>query len=443
MTTASAERVLLLDGQTTQALACARSLGRAGATVLVASARRRPLASWSCYCERQIQLPDESIDSFAQLRQSAAMLGATLVLPLTERSCLLLNAERGEWQREGITVAAPDATTLEQAFDKAHTIRVAERCGIAVPTTRVPSALAECGDIAAELGLPCVVKGRFSSAWMGTHFLRDTGTSYVRTPEELEAAVLRHRQGEYWPVVQRFVPGRGKGIFTVSHGGRPLAWFAHERLRDVRPTGSGSSLRRAAALDPRLERPAERLLREMRWDGPAMVEFRDDGEHEPYLIEVNGRFWGSLQLAISAGVDFPQLWLSALRQKAAPVPQPYRTDVTLRWLWGDAKRLLYVMAGPPPGFPGAFPSRLQGLREVLGAQPPGTRSETWDPADPWPAVGEWVQGIGELLARRSGSDRDRGSAAVRRNRRLPHAFGRSGTSQPEVTTTPYRPGRIG
>jgi predicted ATP-grasp superfamily ATP-dependent carboligase len=436
MTAAFTERVLLLDGQTTQALACARSLGRAGATVLVASTRGRPLASWSRYCERQIHLPDESIDSFAQLRRTAATLGATLVLPLTERSCILLNAERDEWQQEGITVAAPDATKLEQAFDKALTARVAERCGIAVPTTRVPSDLAECRDIAAELGLPCVVKGRFSSAWMGTHFLRDTGTSYVQTLEELEAAVLHHRQGDYWPIVQRFVPGRGKGIFTVSRRGQPLAWFAHERLRDVRPTGSGSSLRRAVALDPRLQQPAERLLREMCWDGPAMVEFRDDGEHEPYLIEVNGRFWGSLQLAITAGVNFPQLWLAVLRQKEMPVPQTYRTDVTLRWFWGDAKRLLYIMAGPPPGFPGAFPSMLQGLREVLGAQPPGTQSETWDRNDRWPVLGEWVQGIGELLARRSRSRGGRGSAAARRNRQFPHGFRPSGTSRQEITTAP-------
>lgn len=402
MTTASAERVLLLDGQTTQALACARSLGRAGATVFVASTRRKPLAGWSRYCTRQVRLTDESIGSFARLRRIAAALGTTLVLPMVERSCFLLNLERDRWQQDGITVGTPGAAILEQAFDKALTMRQAEQCGVLIPETRIPSALAECDGIASELGLPCVVKARFSNAWTGTRFLRDTGTSYVRTRDELKTAVLRHRQGEHWPIVQRFVPGCGKGVFTVAQDGESLAWFAHERLRDVRPTGSGSSLRRAATLDPRLQRPAARLLREMRWDGPAMVEFRDDGEHEPYLMEVNGRFWGSLQLAIAADVDFPRLWLAALRKEATPVLLQYRTDVTLRWLWGDAKRLLFVMAGRPAGFPGAFPSRSQGLREVLGAQPPGTRSETWDRTDPWPALGEWVQGIGDLLAVRSG-----------------------------------------
>jgi hypothetical protein len=195
------------------------------------------------------------------------------------------------------------------------------------------------------------------------------------------------------------VGGRGKGVFAHCEHGRAVAWFAHERLRDVRPSGSGSSLRRAAPLDPRLLAPAERLLCEMRWHGPAMVEFRDDGAQEPFLMEVNGRFWGSLQLAIDAGVDFPRLWLAILTGQSVGEPPRYRDDVVLRWLWGDVKRFLYIVAGRPAGFPGRYPSIGQGLRELLGPQPAGTRLEAWDAQDRWPALGEWVQGLGELMSR--------------------------------------------
>jgi hypothetical protein len=75
----------------------------------------------------------------------------------------------------------------------------------------------------------------------------------------------------------------------------------------------------------------------------------------------------------------------------------YREGVALRWLWGDVKRLLRIYEGPPPGYPGAYPTLLAGLREVLGSQPAGTRIETWDAADPLPGAGEWVQGAGELF----------------------------------------------
>ncbi len=389
--------VLVLDGHTNEALACVRSLGRAGYSVLVASHQRWPLAAWSGYCRGSFRLAGESIAAFASLRAWAQAREVTAVLPVTERACLLCNAERRAWETLGISVGCAPDDLLMRAFDKGQTLERAAACGVRIPPTRVPQSLAECRAAATEVGFPCVVKSRFSNAWDGAAFLSGRGTSYVRHAADLEETVLAHKQGRFWPLVQGFAAGQGKGVFTLCDHGRPVVWFAHERLRDVRPSGSGSSLRRSVALDPRLRAPAARLLAALEWHGPAMVEFRDDGVQAPCLMEVNGRFWGSLQLAISAGVDFPRLWLAMLEGRPLEPPTAYATGVTLRWLWGDVKRFLYILAGPPAGYPGAYPTRTQGIKEILGPQPAGTRIETWDAGDPWPAVGEWVQIIGELL----------------------------------------------
>lgn len=222
---------------------------------------------------------------------------------------------------------------------------------------------------------------------------------YVKDRGGLSEALKALKQGDDWPLVQGYVPGKGKGVFALCDGGRVVAWFAHERLRDTRPTGSGSSLRRSIPLEPRLREPAARLLAELKWHGPAMVEFRDDGCNPPRLIEVNGRFWGSLQLGVDAGVDFPLLWVSILDGQAVKASPGYTEGLTLRWLWGDIKRFICILRGPPPDYPGAYPTVRQGLRELLGPQPAGTRLEAWRAGDPWPAVGEWVQGTGELWAR--------------------------------------------
>jgi len=393
------ERVLVTDGQTTQALACVRSLGRAGHEVLVASTRAKPLAAWSRYCRAHVRVAGETSPEFATLREWAASRGVTLVLPATERACLLVNAQRDRWEAAGITPGCAPDTMLRQAFDKVRTLEIAARCGVRTPPWRNPESLDDCRAAARDIGYPVVLKSRFSNAWAGDTFIPDLGTTYVRHPEDLERAVLARRQGPYWPLIQGFVPGRGAGVFALATGGRAVAWFAHERLRDVRPSGSGSSLRRSIALDPRLAAPAERLLAAMAWDGPAMIELRDDGG-EPYLMEVNGRFWGSLQLAISAGVDFPRLWVDALRGVPVAAGGTYQGGVTIRWLWGDVKRFLYILQGAPPGYPGRYPTVWQGLRELFGSQPAGTRLEAWAPDDRGPALGEWVQGIGELLEQR-------------------------------------------
>lgn len=390
--------VLILDGQTNQALACARSLGRAGYKVLVASHIRWPLAAWSRYSTGQFHLRRENLRELARLRQRVMRLGVDWVLPLSERACVLCNLERIEWERIGARLACAPEETLYQAFDKWTTAQRAVECGVNIPETRLPGSLEAAQQAADEVGFPCVIKPRFSNAWNGSRFLPNRSCAYARGAEDLEGQVFNRRQGEDWPLLQAYVAGTGKGVFALCDHGRVVAWFAHERLRDVRPTGSGSSLRRSIPLEPRLREPAKRLLAELSWHGPAMVEFRDDGMNPPWLMEVNGRFWTSLELAIQAGVDFPRLWLEILRERPVQPVETYRTDVTLRWLWGDMRRLLYVLAGRPRGYAGDFPSLAQGVREVFGPQPPGTRAEVWQRDDPWPALAEWFQGARELLS---------------------------------------------
>ncbi|MGI9108046.1 MAG: GNAT family N-acetyltransferase [Pyrinomonadaceae bacterium] len=392
------ERVLILDGQTNQALACVRSLGEAGYDVLVASDARFPLAGWSRHCRASYRLREQSRESFAEMREWAHRRGVSVVLPVTERSCVLCNAGRAEWAAAGIVLGCATDEMLEAAFDKSLTIRHAVACGVRVPETRTPGSLDECLSAAEEVGFPCVVKPRRSNSRDGAHLARAKAPIYVNSRDELPRAVAACRQGGEWPLIQAYVKGRGKGVFALCDNGRVVARFAHERLRDTSPTGSGSSLRRSVVPESRLLDPAEKLLAEMKWHGPAMVEFKDDGQNAPCLMEVNGRFWGSLQLGVDAGVNFPLLWVSILKGEEVSPAGGYAAGITLRWLWGDFKRFLCILRGAPKGYTGDYPSVAQGVKELFGRQPAGTRLETYRAGDPWPAVGEWVGGTEELLA---------------------------------------------
>lgn len=404
----SPQRILILDGHTNQALACVRSLGLAGYEILVASHRASPLGKWSRHCRAHFRTAEQSKEAFAELREWAAARGASLVLPMTERSCVLLNAARAEWEEQRITVGCAPEELLVNAFDKARTLRRAEMCGVRTPRSYAPQSLAEAVAAAEEVGLPCVVKPRWSNAWDGRDFSRNLAPAYVGERDELGPAIEERRQHADWPLIQEYVNGQGKGVFTLCEHGRVVAWFAHERLRDTRPSGSGSSLRRSIKLEPRLKEPAERLLAELKWHGPAMVEFRDDGRNPPCLMEVNGRFWGSLQLGIDAGVNFPLLWVSILKGQAVLPQAEYTEGVTLRWVWGDLKRFLRIVRGAPAGYPGKYPTVFEGLKELFGPQPAGTRLEIWRANDMWPGVGEWASAFREVLAWRT-RDRKRES----------------------------------
>lgn len=307
---------------------------------------------------------------------------------------MLLNAERARWEAAGITVGCAPAERLLAAFDKAATVGAAAACGVRAPRTVVPASREECALAAATVGFPCVVKSRLSYVWDGSRVRPKADLAFLTRPEDLDAVLAAHPPGEPWPIFQEVVRGRGCGVFGLCDDGRVVAWFAHEALRHVRPMATPSTLRRSAPLDPRLREPAERLLSHMRWHGPVMVEFLD-GEGGPWLMEVNGRFWNSLALAVAAGVDFPLLWVRLLTGEPVTSGPAYREGVTVRWLWGDVKRALgaILVDGPPVML---RPTAWRTVRDVFHRSPRGTRFEMWDPADPWPAVGEWVEAMREV-----------------------------------------------
>lgn len=394
--TKTKEAVLILDGHTNQALACVRSLGRAGYKVFVASHQRHPLAAWSRYCFGSYRIKDQGVTAFASLRQWACRQDIKIVLPLTERSCLLCNSERDEWEASGMILGCGPDEMLISAFDKSQTLDRAKACDIEIPVTLYPTSPTEALAAAEEIGFPCVIKPRWSNYLDDGSFQPSRGPTYLNDCETVKDEVLRCKQGNDWPLIQEFVPGHGKGIFALCDRGETVALFAHERLRETRPTGSGSSLRRSVSLDPKLRESAERLLKDLNWHGPAMVEFKVDGTR-PRLMEINGRFWGSLQLGIDAGIDFPLLWVKILKGEPVEKITTYEHGIALRWLMGDVKRFISILGGSPAGYTGKFPSVRQGLSELFGRQPKGTKLEAWRTNDALPALGEWAGGLKEFL----------------------------------------------
>ena len=71
------------------------------------------------------------------------------------------------------------------------------------------------------------------------------------------------------------------------------------------PTGSGSAVRESAMPDEVLRRAGLAILRALKWHGVAMVEFLRRPDGALVFMEVNGRFWNSLPLAVYAGRRFP------------------------------------------------------------------------------------------------------------------------------------------
>ena len=123
--------------------------------------------------------------------------------------------------------------------------------------------------------------------------------------------------------------------------GQIVAQFAHRRIREKPPSGGVSVLCESICAPEEALVAQEGLLEKWRWFGVAMVEFKcDRRDSVPKLMEVNARFWGSLQLAISAGVDFPFLLCRLANNEKIDKQSDYEIGLKSRWELGDLDHLL-------------------------------------------------------------------------------------------------------
>jgi predicted ATP-grasp superfamily ATP-dependent carboligase len=335
--------VLVTDGDTRAALACVRALASRGHRVHVAATAARSLAAASRYCAVAHAVGDPSADprGFAErIEAVAAEIGADWILPLTEVSLGSLYAFGVPERRP---VACPERAAYEAAVDKHALLERAAHLGLATPHSVLIEQPSRLSALPESFRYPVVLKARRS------RFLEDgrwvTGeVRVVRGPEELALAGAAPGFSSC-ALLQEFVPGSGEGVFLLCDRGRALARFAHRRLREKPPWGGVSVLSEAIAPDPELLAQSERLLAELAWTGVAMVEFRRAPGGPAYLMEVNPRLWGSLQLAIDAGVDFPSLWIALLRGAQLPAVEA-RLGTRTRWLLGDLDRLLTCLRRP-------------------------------------------------------------------------------------------------
>ena len=390
-------RVLVTNGETRPALAITRSLGRRGDEVIVAAERHPSLASASRYCAGRefAPSPARGSDAFVTaIAEIATRRRTQLLLPVTEIATTLV-AENRAWLPPACLLPLPEIASLRAANDKSRVLALATDLGVPVPATvAIASAAALPGG--AELRFPLVIKPARSRVMAASDWL-SASVDYAADRAEL-AFKLDRLAPELYPVLlQERIIGPGIGVFACCRHGEAIAMFSHRRLREKPPAGGVSVLCESIALDPAAADGAKRLLAALHWHGVAMVEFkRDDRDGILRLMEINGRFWGSLQLAIDAGVDFPALLAGMAEDSPATAQQGYRIGARSRWFLGDLDALIATLFHGaerlqlPPGHPG----RLRALWRFLAISPRRQRSEVLRLSDPKPGLVELWQWLG-------------------------------------------------
>lgn len=383
-------RALIVDScEGRGSLAAARALAQAGWTVGIGCPHVFGAIGLSRHVRHRHALPRLAggAERFAeQVGRIVEEHGYDLVFPSSDGELLALSEHRG--RLHGALPYADHQTVLE-AIGKRGLMHAATEVGLPVPRTAASGAEAY-----ERWGrLPLVVKEDRHGTFTAAGGLIHVAPASFEDLAAAEERVREIRAAGNEPIVQPAIEGKLMAFTSVIDASGEMLARVQQISERIYPQSAGLSVRACTVdIDERLAALARGLLRRLGWLGLSELQFILPARGEPTIVDFNGRFYGSLSLALAAGVNLPDIWGRA----ALGLPRPTKDahpGVRYHWLEGD----LRIMRTHSAGY----------LREVLGCIRYARRSHAsiWRISDPLPGI--WVtlrlarRAIAHLLPRRS------------------------------------------
>lgn len=305
-------KVFVTDANYKHALGAIRSLGDHGFEVVAGSHFTNAQGFYSRYANKKVIYPnpkDEQkfVDFMLDYVKNNQI---DVLLPIGYNTSVALSKNLEKFTPY-VKIPVSEWSQMEKASNKDQTMELAKSIGIEIPKSY---------DTIKEIkSYPVVVKG-----------VKESGhIQYINSAKELDKIDTKQS------IIQEYVQGEGYGFFALFDSGQPIAYFMHKRRREYPITG-GSSTAASSIFDEKLKEAGLKLLKSLNWHGIAMVEFKKDSKTGVFkLMEINPKFWGSLDLAIASGIDFPYLAVRmALNESFKPV-EKYKIGLKYRWLFPD------------------------------------------------------------------------------------------------------------
>ena len=338
--TDTARRLLLAADHRYASLGALRALREGGYTTWVATTERGWYAARSRAAAGVVAVPDPRCDPdgfVAALADAASALEVAGVLPGSEAALLALAGRQHEFPSgTAVGVCAPEV--VERATDKVTLVTLATEAGLPLPPSIVLTQ-AEIDRRGRELRYPALVKPVRSEMPAGDGSLRYETVRRVRSFEELCSAI-QMLPGRTW-LVQHYLPGTLGAVSGVAWHGK-LICAVHQTAHRTYPPDGPSAYAQTTPRDPDLEQGVEKLLALIGWSGIFQAQFmRSDGRK--YLIDFNPRLYGSISLAVAAGLNLPVVWANLLVGDS-PAVGDYRVGVRYRCEERDLRALLAALA---------------------------------------------------------------------------------------------------
>jgi len=308
-------KVLLLDGDTVQALSVLKSLKRSNASVTIFCEHRISFGYASRYSDLKVIAPPikgNEPDFFDFISTFLKNNPHDLIIPLYNDSAEFLSSYKSEFDLLGIKTAIPEFENFIKAHDKEQLMEICKQNGISHPRTANPakSSLAEAAEY---VKFPMLIKPNLLSG--------ARGIIYINNREELtnlyESAVKNY--GEC--TLQEYINHTGIYYNAMLYRTKNGAFTESVVIKIIRyfPIKGGTSSYCVSVDYPEIVEECKKLLNVLDWHGFADVDLIEDKDtHEMKIIEINPRIPASIKAAEISGINYPQVILSDMMGQELP-----------------------------------------------------------------------------------------------------------------------------
>lgn len=323
-------RVLITDGISKASLACVRSLGAKNISVTSGSDKWLNCTFFSKYVDSRLKYPspEKSSDLFINtIYEHLQKKNYDVIMPIRDDTTIILSKFKEKFEKF-VKLPVADFETIMLCRDKAETLKIAIEYNIPIPDTYFIDDL-NVNNIENDFKYPILIRPRQSSG--------SRGISLIENPKVLGPEISRV-YNNFGPVIlQEYIPHDEHYSVCVlfNQFSELRASFVYKELRQY-PISGGPATFSISVKRPDLLKYTTKLLKAINWQGVAHADFIiDKRNNKPKLLEINPRFWTSLNLAIFSGVDFPHLLYNMAIDGDIKPHNKYKCGVKMRVLPED------------------------------------------------------------------------------------------------------------
>lgn len=325
------KRVLILDGDSRQALPFMRSFKKSGHHITIVNPWRLCPGFFCRYANERLIWPSISIEKagfYESLLKYVRADRSDVILALGDETAILI-AENHTEVTKYVHTPVPAIDTLIRAADKNKTMVFCMDNNIPCPKSYNPQ-MKSLDEIVSLINFPAMVKPARGIGAVGLHKLESA--------ESLRKHYhyLKQKYGDLQ--IQEFIPLTGTQFQAEAFCDKDSKMKVCMVIAKPRffPVTGGTSTCNVTIERPDIVESVRRLLEGIKWIGSADVDLiLDPRDNVPKILEINPRVTAGIKIGFDAGIDYADLQLRLALGQEIPEIKEYKLGIVLRNLCLD------------------------------------------------------------------------------------------------------------